>query len=61
MGIETLLAFTAAWALLVVLALIGLAGRLRTLVAAPAVRARVERLTGTVFVVLGTRLAGASR
>ena len=43
------------------LALIALAGRLRTLTAHPAARARFERLTGTVFVVLGSRLATASR
>ena len=43
------------------LTLIAVAGRLRSLASSPAVRARFERLTGTVFVVLGTRLAGASR
>jgi threonine/homoserine/homoserine lactone efflux protein len=43
------------------LTLVALAGRLRGVASRPAVRARFERLTGTVFVVLGTRLAGASR
>jgi threonine/homoserine/homoserine lactone efflux protein len=43
------------------LGLIALAARLRTVASSPVVRARFERLTGTVFVVLGTRLAGASR
>ena len=42
-------------------ALIALAGRLRQVVARPRVRARFERLTGTVFVVLGSKLATASR
>lgn len=41
--------------------LIALAGRLRQVVARPGVRARFERLTGTVFVVLGSKLATASR
>ena len=42
-------------------ALIALAGRLRQVVARPRMRARFERLTGTVFVVLGSKLATASR
>ena len=42
-------------------ALIALAGRLREVVARPRVRAMFERLTGTVFVVLGSKLATASR
>ena len=41
--------------------LIAVAGRLRTVAARPAVRARFERLTGTVFVVLGSKLATAKR
>lgn len=43
------------------LVLIAAASRLRGLAARPAWRARFERLTGTVFVVLGSRLATASR
>ena len=43
------------------LALIAVASRLRTVASSPTVRARFERLTGTVFVVLGSRLATASR
>jgi threonine/homoserine/homoserine lactone efflux protein len=42
-------------------ALIALAGRLREVVSRPRTRARFERLTGTVFVVLGSKLATASR
>lgn len=42
-------------------ALIALAGRLRDVVARPRMRALFERLTGTVFVVLGSKLATASR
>lgn len=42
-------------------ALIVLAGRLRQVVARPRVKARFERLTGTVFVVLGSKLVTASR
>lgn len=43
------------------LVLIALAGRLRAVAATPVARARFERLTGTAFVVLGTRLATANR
>ena len=42
-------------------ALTALAGRLRRVVDRPRVRARFERLTGTVFVVLGSKLATVSR
>ena len=42
-------------------ALIALAGRLRRVVDRPRVRARFERLTGTAFVVLGSKLATVSR
>lgn len=43
------------------LALIAVASQLRDLASRPTWRARFERLTGTVFVVLGSRLATASR
>lgn len=43
------------------LVLIAVAGRLRALAGSPIWRTRFERLTGTVFVVLGSRLATASR
>jgi threonine/homoserine/homoserine lactone efflux protein len=42
-------------------ALIALASRLRQVVARPQVKAKFERLTGTVFVVLGSKLATAGR
>lgn len=42
-------------------ALIALAGRFRDVVARPRAKARFERLIGTVFVVLGSKLATASR
>lgn len=42
-------------------ALIALVGRLRVAVARPKVQERIERLTGTAFVVLGSKLATASR
>lgn len=42
-------------------ALIALAGRLRTAASSPRLRARFERLTGTAFVVLGSRLATVSQ
>lgn len=47
----------AAW----LLAIIALARRARGLVARPRVQEVVQRLTGTAFVVIATRLAGASR
>lgn len=56
LGVVTL-AIAALWHVL----LIAAAGRLREAASAPRVQAVVERLTGTIFVVLGTRLATASR
>lgn len=37
------------------------ADRIRAFLERPRLRARIERLTGTIFVVFGTRLVGASR
>lgn len=51
------LVLAAAWATAIVL----VADRLRATLERPKLRARIERLTGTVFVVFGTRLIGASR
>lgn len=49
------LGLATAWATALVL----LADRARGVLGRPRVRARIDRLTGTVFVVFGTRLAGA--
>lgn len=50
-------AIAAAW----LLAIIALARRVRGLVARPRVQEVVQRLTGTAFVVIATRMVGASR
>ena len=51
------LVIAAAWATGIVL----VADRIRATLARPRLRARIERLTGTIFVVFGTRLVSASR
>lgn len=56
LGVVTV-AIAGLWHALLILA----AGRLRQAASAPRVQTVVERLTGTVFVVLGSKLATASR